>query len=228
MGIFQDLKGTSQSDFRLGLAGVRLKNTAGSLLIRNNADTADSDITANQVAISGNVLLINSDAANSGADWLYTLQRPATGMAAAVILTLPPTDGSPGQVLATDGNGVLDWSTVAGSSNKISVDTTSIAFGSGATVAAFTLPANAVVTQVEFVIETPFDANPTASVGTAGSTSKYMASTQVDLKGLAKDRYQVHPGEIPLGTTEDIIISYVAGGATVGAARCLISYVVPD
>jgi hypothetical protein len=66
------------------------------------------------------------------------------------------------------------------------------------------------------------------SVGTSGSASKYLASTQVDLKDAAAAKaYEVYPALAPVGTTEALQISYSAGGATAGAARVELDYVVP-
>ena len=75
---------------------------------------ADAELTAAKVNVSGDVVEINSDAANAAADWKYTLQRPAAGMTAPVTLTLPVDDGAASQVLSTDGAGVLSWVTPSG------------------------------------------------------------------------------------------------------------------
>ena len=68
-GIWQKLLGTVSSSFKVGLSGVLLKNASGNLLVRNNADSADASVTASLVNVSGDSLVINSDAASSGADW---------------------------------------------------------------------------------------------------------------------------------------------------------------
>lgn len=102
-----------------GLPGVRLESNADGLSVRNSADTADAPATISKLNVSGDVVEINSDAAGAGADWKYTIRRPTVGMAAAVDLTLPPDDGAAGQVLQTDGAGVLTWVTPSsGSSMK--------------------------------------------------------------------------------------------------------------
>jgi hypothetical protein len=140
MGLIADLKGTSAGSFLIAIGGVLLKHTAGTLQIRNAGDTADAELTASKLNLSGNAIDLNADAAGSGADWLYRLQRPSTGMAAAVTLTLPVDDGSPSQVLQTDGNGVLNWTSIAGTGDQVAKDTTALAFGSSGVVAMFTLP----------------------------------------------------------------------------------------
>lgn len=226
MGIWKDLIGTTGSFFKLGLSGVRLKNSSGNLVVRNAGDSADANITAAKVSVSGEVLEINSDAAGSGADWLYRLLRPTSGMTAAVDLTLPPDDGSPGQVLATDGSGVMTWVSAGSTASADKCDTTSLAFNSSATVAMFTDGAADIITRIQVCVDTAFDGTaPAVSIGVSGTVSKYMASTQVDLTTVGV--YEVNPGLTAQGA-EALIATFAAGGgASVGAARILVFYNTP-
>lgn len=118
MSLWQKLVGTTESFFRLGFAGPRLKDSSGSLVVRNPGDSADSGVIALKVSVSGDDIDINSDAAGSGADWKYTLRRPSSGMASAIVLTLPVNDGSNGEALVTDGSGNLSFSPVSGGGSK--------------------------------------------------------------------------------------------------------------
>lgn len=221
-GKWLDLFGTLKSKLNLGLSGVTLKDASGNLLVRNNADSADAQITASQLNNSGNFIVLDSDATET-----LTLAKNGS-QSSAYTLTFPDTAGSPGQVFSTDGSGNLSWVSAGGSTDQyVAVDTTTLAFGDGATVAMFTLPANAIVKAVETVVDTAFDGTPSMSVGVSGTTSKYMASTQVDLSAAAKTSFEVSPNEQAVGTTEDLIISYTSGSATQGAARVLVSYVIP-
>lgn len=226
MGIWKDLIGTTGSFFKLGLAGVRLKNSSGNLLVRNSGDTADAEITASKANVSGDVIDINSDAAGSGADWKYTLQRPSSGMTAAVVLTMPVDDGTPNQVLATDGSGVLSWVSAASTSAADKCDTTALAFNSSGTVAMFSTGASDIIDKIQVIVDTAFDGtSPSMSVGISGTVSKYMASTQVDLTTVGV--YEVNPGKSAQGA-EALITTFTAGGgATVGAARVLVYYNTP-
>lgn len=228
MSMWSDLVGTVSGYVRLGLTGVRLKNSSGDLAIRNAGDSADAAVTTSKVNVSGDALDINSDAAGSGDDWKYTIQRPSSGMTAAVTLTLPVDDGSASQVLSTDGNGVLSWASAGTTSQCATVDTTTVAFGDSSPVSAFTLPANAVVDEVEVIVDTAFDGTaPTLSVGIAGTTAKYMGTTGNDLKATAGTRFVAHPNEAPVGTTEAIIVTFNADGSAAGSARVLVTYSVP-
>ena len=227
MSLFSDLIGTTKAFFKIGgTAGVRLKNSAGDLLVRNTGDSADAAVTASKVNVSGDVVDINSDAAGAGADWKYTIQRPTSGMTAAVTLTLPVDDGTASQVLSTDGNGNLSWVAAGDTALADKMDTTSLAFGTASPVAMFTTGAADIIDRIEVVIDTAFDGTPTMSVGVAGTTSKYMGTTDVDLTAIAATVFEVHPG-LPAGGAESLIITYSAGGASVGAARIIVHYGTP-
>lgn len=224
--VWSDLVGTTKSFLRLGFAGVRLKNSGGNLAVRNSGDTLDAEITTSKLNMSGDALVINSDAAGAAADWGYTLQRPAAGMTAAVVLTLPVDDGTPNQVLSTDGGGVLSFVSAGSTASSEKIDTTSLAFGSASPVAMFSTGAADIIDAVEIVIDTAFNGAPTISIGIAGTTSKYAASTDIDLTQVAGTTIQLHPGLVAAGA-ESLIATYAAGGATVGAARILVHYATP-
>jgi hypothetical protein len=228
--ILSDLAGTAVGSFLIeavSATAARIKNVSGVLRIRNKADNADAALVASKLSASGNDIELNEDAAGSGADWLYTLRRPSSGMTAAVVLTLPANDGSPGEVLSTDGDGVTSWIAAGGSTDHmVKQDVTPLAFGSSSPVTMFTLPANGYISKIEFNVDTAFNGTaPTASIGIAGTTSKYMAATQVDLKTVGQ--YEVNPGIIPGGSTEALIITYAADSSSAGAARVVVHYAVP-
>jgi len=228
MGIFNDLLGTLRATFKIGgTAGVVLKNSSGNLLVRNTGDSADAAVTTSKLNMSGDALDINSDAAAAGADWKYTLQRPASGMTAAVVLTLPPDDGSPSQVLQTDGSGNLTWVSAGSTANAEKMDTTNLAFGTASPLSLFSTAATDILSKVQVVIDTPFNGTPSLSIGVTGTTSKYMGTTDVDLTAATGTVFEVHPG-LPAAGVEALIATYTAGGASAGAARILVTRVSPD
>lgn len=228
MGVFKDLLGTLNAKFQLGIGGLQIKSASGKIRARNAADAADVPVVGSVIAASGDALQLNEDAAGSGADWLYTIQRPSSGMGAPVTLTLPVDDGSPSQVLQTDGSGVLSWITVAAGTDKVVTDTTNLTFGTTSPLALFTLPANAVVEAVRVIVDTAFNGTPSLSIGVSGTTSKYMSSTQVDLTAAATTVFEVTPGLTASGSTEALIATYAAGSASAGAARIEVDYVIPS
>lgn len=65
-----DLAGTALSYFRIGYAGVRLKNNAGVLEIRNSGDSADANMKAALLQLSGGNpgagKILRSDASGNG------------------------------------------------------------------------------------------------------------------------------------------------------------------
>lgn len=221
---FADLFGTLTNAFRIGINGVRLRNLSGTLSIRNTNDTADAGLTAAIVNVSGEQIVINSDAAGTGNDRLLTLQRNAS-QGANLTLTFPANAGSPGQVLQTDGTGNLSFVAAGSTSQCVTTDTTSLAFGSTSPVAMFTLPANAVVQAVRICVDTAFNGTPSLSVGIAGTTSKYVASNQFDLATVGQ--YEIYPSLAANTVSENLIATYSAGGASAGAARIEVDYAIP-
>lgn len=236
MGVWKDLLGTTGNFLRIGLAGPRLKANGANLDLRNAADSAFVDLvvaalTASGLNVTADEIVINSDG-NSGADRKLTLRRPATGMSADIAIVFPGADPSPGQALtvASFAAGVitLQYSTVAGGTDKVVTDTTTLGFGASSPLAMFTLPANAIVKSVKVVVDTAFNGTPSLSVGISGTTSKYMGSGQVDLTAAAGTVFEVDPGLASVGSTEALIATYAAGSASAGSARILVDYVIPS
>jgi len=101
------------------------KNITGinNIAIGYNADVATSALT-NAIAIGYNSKNSNSNTivlGNSQITSLITSGKITTGA-----ITLPNTDGTSGQVLATNGSGIVGWTTPATSSNSNSTDLTGI------------------------------------------------------------------------------------------------------
>jgi hypothetical protein len=227
-----DLAGTAFAKFQVGLgaSAAVLKSVSGAFVVRNKADSADAPLTASLLSASGDSVELNSDAAGSGADWKLTLKRPATGMTAELVLTLPADGGSPGQMLVTDGDGGMAWTDPSGGyTNSENVDVTDLAFGDSSPVAMFTKPADSFVSMIRVVIDTPFDGDaPSLSIGVAGTTSKYVATTQVDLTATAGTVFEIYPGVATEGSAEALIATYAADSSTAGAARIYTHYAVPN
>ncbi len=221
MGIWKDIIGTTLNAFRLGITGNTIDTNAGRVRVRDSGNAAFAPIAASRMDVAGNDIVLQSEAANT-----YTLRRPAS-QSAPLTLTLPSNAGTAGQVISTDGAGNLNFVSAGNTADRVGVDTTTIAFGSTATVNLFTLPANAVVNCVRVIIDTAFNGTPSLSVGIAGSTSKYLASNQVSLTQPATTVFEIYPGLAPVGTTEALIASYSPGSATAGSARIEVYYCNP-
>lgn len=223
---FLDLAGTMLEYLKIGgTSGVRLKNNSGNLSIRNTADNADASITTSQVNVSGESIVLNSDAAQTGADWKVTIARAVTGMIANLTFTLPSSTGSSGQVLQTDGSGNLSWVSPTTSVSSIKVDTTSVAFGDGVTISMFSTGSTDIINKIQVCVDTAFNGtSPTLSIGISGSVSKYMGTGDLDLKTVGV--YEITPGKTAQGV-EALIATYSASSSSTGAARILVEYSTP-
>lgn len=226
---FSDLLGTSKNFFKIGLGALSaaIKSTSGGISIRNADDSADAPLTASILKASGDSIEINSDATGAGADRKLTLARALAGMSQDLLFRMPADYGTAGFSVVTDGAGNLSFAPSAAATNLEATDTTDLTFGSTTTVAMFTLPADAVVVRVQVIIDESFDAG-SLTVGTDATPAKYMAANQVELDGAAGTIYEVNPSLQASGTAEDLIITYAAAGATEGAARVLVTYVIPS
>lgn len=226
-GLFSDLWGTTKAYFKIGgTTGVRLKNNSGNLVVRNTGDSADAEVTASKVNVSGNVIELNSDAAGTGADWKATIQRASSGMTADLTLTLPVDDGTSGQVLSTDGSGVLSWVSAGDTSLADKLNSTSLAFGTTSPLSLFSTGASDVIEYIEVVVDTAFNGTPSLSIGISGTTSKYAGTTDVDLTATDGTSFIIHPNQTAQGA-EALIATYSAGGASAGAARITVHYATP-
>lgn len=226
-GLFSDLLGTTKAFFKIGgNSGVRLKNNSGNLVVRNTGDSADAELTASKINVSGNGIDLNSDAAGSGADWKISLNRPTSGMTADIVLTLPASDGTPGQVLSTDGDGNMTWVSAGDTSLADKLNSTSLAFGTSSPLALFSTGIGDIIDHIDVIIDTSFDGTPSLSIGVSGTASKYAGTTDVDLKATAGTAFEIHPNLDAQGV-EALIATYSAGGATVGAARIIVHYATP-
>lgn len=232
MSVYKNIAGTTENKFQVGIGGPQVKNSSGTVEARNAADAAYAAVAASLFKTYGNDFELNSGAAGAGADWKMVLRRPSTGQTENLTVVFPAGSPSPAQALVVDtftaGVITLQWQTMAAGNDKPVVDTTSIAFGSTSPVAMFTLPANAVVLSVRVIIDTAFDGTPSLSVGIAGTLSKYLPSTAVDLKAVATTVFEFEPGLPATGSSESLIATYAAGGAAAGAGRILVTYVIPS
>lgn len=211
MASWLKITGTQVGKFILGLTGVTLKNNAGNLQVRNNADSAFASADVANLKLNGSTYGVTFASSPS--------------QVADYSLVFPVDDGSPGQIMVTDGNGILSWQSAASTADHLKVDTTSFTFGSASTVSMFTLPANAVIDTVSVIVDTAFDGTPSMSVGISGDASKYFGSGD-SLLSLA-DRFDVPNQLVANASSEALQISFTAGGASVGAGRVLVSYSVP-
>jgi trimeric autotransporter adhesin len=99
-------------------------------------------INATSVAatnFSGRNLILSDNDTNT-----VTIKTP-TDVTADYVLTLPPNDGGAGEVLTTDGSGVLTWGSAGGSSISVTANQAVVANGTGTGLSSFTCSINQVM-----------------------------------------------------------------------------------
>lgn len=74
--------------FKAVVLGMKLGINSSDFDPACSIDTT-GNIRAAELRTTGNDLVLNHDAAGSGADWTATLRRPSSGMSAAAVVTLP-------------------------------------------------------------------------------------------------------------------------------------------
>jgi hypothetical protein len=88
---------------------------------------------------SGRNLILSDNDTNT-----VTIKTP-TDVTADYVLTLPPNDGGAGEVLTTDGSGVLTWGAGGGSSISVTANQAVVANGTGTGLTSFTCSINQVM-----------------------------------------------------------------------------------
>jgi len=214
--ILSDLLGTAASYFKIGLNGIRLKNSSGVLHVRNAGDSAFAEVQADAVELVG---------ASSGST---KLSVPAAAVAELVLPdSLPSNDQA---LVAVDVSGsvvTLGYADVATGSNQIKAQSEIVGHGTSSPAAVFTPPANAQF--VEAIIDVTEAWNGTGAnltVGVAGSTSRYVGTTDLDLTIVQTYRKTLTYTED--GTPDTVNIYITPGsGASTGAAKVTILYANP-
>lgn len=189
MGVISDLMGTFSGILNLTKTGALLKGQSSAVQIRNHADDEHANLEAASMRLK-----------YPGESNLLTIS-PAD-MAANVDLTFPPDVGSAGDVLTSDGTGVLSWQPTTAGGEIIK----KVAFSqaSSSPLAILTPPNNATIVKIRVDVESAGGANsPTLAVGISGDTGKYMTTGQNDLK--ATGSYETNPSYEEDGTPDAII-----------------------
>lgn len=119
-----------------GTSGTLIQNTTGAS-ITDSGEASFTGYTYINGTSSGQAVLRLYEQTTSGTEYIG-LRSPAA-LAASYNLTLPTTAGTVGQVLSTDGTGVLSWTSASGVS---SVTGTSPVASSGGATPAISLEAN--------------------------------------------------------------------------------------
>lgn len=220
MRFLSDLAGTLRNSFRIGLN--LFKSVSGAIEARNKDDTAD-------VAVVGREFHIRDP--NSG--FVYKVTIPSTSpayLSGDLEFVLPPDNGSSNQALLTDGSGNTYWGTVATGANAMKSQEEVITPASGGSTSVFIPPQGAIIHRVMVSVETAFDGAPTIEIGVTGQTARYMQSTQNELDVINQvwENQPMYKDNDATPANREVLITFAAGGATVGAARVVVTYSNPD
>lgn len=106
--------GTSGTDFNVSVVGstVTYNLPSASLLNRGAVTIADQSFNGNKT-FDDNVIIDSANLQFTGSTSGTVTIQPAA-IAGTYALTLPTDDGTPNQVLQTNGSGILSWATVGG------------------------------------------------------------------------------------------------------------------
>jgi hypothetical protein len=226
MGLFSNVRGTTQSLFQIQKGGANLVHSSGAIHVKNAANSAFADFNA--------LGLISGDASQAGSVVIYGDANKVTfayasGQSDDSTYTWPKPDA--GKFLKTDGSGNLSWDTPPSAPTDIvHVASKAFVFGTSSPFDHKEIPIGAIVTKVQVIIDEAFnDAAATLKVGKAGATDKYMATTENDLAGAAGNIYEAQYGNAAVsGSAEQIICTLSPGSADEGAGRVLVYYVIPE
>jgi hypothetical protein len=201
--------GTLQSYFRIGSSGPRLKDNSGVLDVRNSGDTAWATTKVHTIHLSG------SNASNASG-----FTAPA-GLSGNVVFTMPDADGSPGQVMKTDGS--LGLSFVDPVSNAVMVQEEDFTQATSSPLTIFTPSANQVIVEVQIEITSAASGGaPTLSVGIAADPDRDMDELDNDPKIAAL--FRVFPNQDVGGTPGAELLTITPDGQTfTGTVRVFVA-----
>jgi hypothetical protein len=167
---------------------------------------------------SGRNLILSDNDTNT-----VTIKTPAD-VTADYVLTLPPNDGGAGEVLTTDGSGVLTWGAGGGSSISVTANQAVVANGTGTGLTSFTCSINQVMSFDGTGL--PVCGNVTGAGGFIQNGNSYGAAATLG----TNDNYDLNfetngttkmtvlaNGNVGVGTTSPTKSLEVAPGATDGA-----------
>lgn len=176
-------------------------STASRLVKRDGSGNAAFN-TAQATNFSGrNLLLFEATDTNK-----VTVVAPATFAAGDYTLTLPDSNGAPGEVLSTDGNGVLSWIS-SGSGSVTSVGATLPLSSTGGATPNISMPASTTavdgyLTAADF---TTFNNKVSTGLGTVNQVPKYTAAGAIGDSNISDN-----------GTVVTVSTNAVVNGISIG------------
>lgn len=96
-----------------GIGSIQIQDEGGNARVRKLNDSADAELTAARVNVTGQGIRLNSDATGIGTDQVYDILAPTT-QEARVSFTPPARSGTVGDVLQCLGDGASEWASQTG------------------------------------------------------------------------------------------------------------------
>ena len=196
--------GTTRASFNIGgplSTAIQLKLSAGALVVDNYNGSSNVGITSSTQSLSA-----TSNQVVLGTGNTYQITLNSGTPTASWTATLPPTAGTSGYVLQTDGTGVLTWVAPATSAPALKNFVATVSYTSSFPVTIDTLPANAQVDHITTYNSTAWTStSDTISVGITGNTSQWAAATDIPLSVQA--RFDVASFVPANSSAESVIVS---------------------
>jgi hypothetical protein len=140
------------------------------------------------------------------------------------VSTLTIDGGNAGEVLSTDGAGVLSWIPFPSTADALKTVLVPFQYNTS-TASSVAIPAGAIIDEVRVIVDTAFDGTAVVAVGNNGTVDAYVATTDTLLS--LTDRYEFGQSAGALGAADNIVVTVTGGGATMGSGRVIVSYSTP-
>jgi hypothetical protein len=140
------------------------------------------------------------------------------------VATLTIDGGNAGEVLSTDGSGVLSW--IPFPSTADALKTVLVPFQySTASAMSVPIPVGSIIDEVRVIVDAAFDGAAVVAVGNNATVDAYAATTDTLLS--LTDRFDFPQSAGALGAADNIVVTVTGGGATMGSGRVIVSYSTP-
>lgn len=134
------------------------------------------------------------------------------------------TGGSDGEVLTTNGSGVLSWTAIPSTADALKTVIVDFQYNlsSGSS---WTIPAGSIINEVIVIVDSAFNGTATVKVGNMADPAAYVTDSDTLLS--LTDRFEFGQSAAALSADDSIVVTVTGGGATTGTGRVIVSYSTP-
>jgi hypothetical protein len=140
------------------------------------------------------------------------------------VSTLTIDGGNDGEVLSTDGAGVLTWIPIPSTADALKTVLVEFQYNTSSASSA-AIPAGSIIDEVRVIVDSAFDGSAVVAVGNNATVDAYVATTDTLLS--LTDRFEFSQSAAALGAADNIVVTVTGGGATAGSGRVIVSYSTP-